>query len=87
MKMGIFSIRDSVTEVFTAPWTSHNNASAIRNFQQAAMDPNTNIAKHPTDFSLYRIGSWDDDTGQVHFEEHVILSHGTDFNQQTSTET
>lgn len=86
MKFGLYSIRDNKTDVFGTPFTSHNNGSAIRTFGDVAADPQTNINKHPEDFVLIRVGSWDDDSGQATYEPHITLSHATDF-QHAITET
>ncbi len=65
MKYGIYSIRDSAADVFTAPTIDLNDDSAIRSFAQAVNHPDSLMNFSPSDFSLYRIGSFDVDDGSI----------------------
>jgi hypothetical protein len=76
---GLFSVRDAATETYNITFTAPTNAAAIRQFGDLAQDTNTNVYKHPDDFVLYRVGSWDDDTGTVHPEELIKLAHARDY--------
>lgn len=50
---------------------------AIRQFQDGINDPNAGaLHKHPDDYDLFRIGTYDDDTGQTHSESHKKLADG-----------
>lgn len=60
MKANLYSIFDSLAEVFNKPFTEHNNATAIRAFQEALKD-NPNCR----DFFLYHVGEWNDAKGVV----------------------
>lgn len=87
MKAGLFSVRDSATQVYQNIFQAHTNEAAIRSFGDLARDETTNVCKHPDDFILYRIGTWDDDTGTVTGEEPIKLAHARDYHGKTSTET
>lgn len=87
MQYGMYSIRDTKTEVFSNPWISHNNNTAMRTFSDAAHDPQTNIYKHPADFQLIKVGDWDDDQGRPIPHEHITLAFASDYrNEQITTQ-
>jgi len=69
--MKIYSIYDSKAEAYLQPFFSPNNAVAIRNFQNVLQDPNSNINRWPEDFTLFAIGTWDEDTGQITPAEQI----------------
>lgn len=67
MKWEMFAVYDSKARCFFAPFTSQSVATARRAFAaavNAAHDHGaTMIQQHPEDFTLFRVGSFDDDTG------------------------
>lgn len=65
MKYGIFSIYDSAAGVFTAPTIDVTDASAIRNFAQALNNSGSTMNFKPSDFALYRIGTFAVESGLV----------------------
>lgn len=68
MKLKVYSVFDSKTAHFSNPWFDHRDESAIRNFADAVNEngnPNNQWCKHPEDFSLFLIGQFDSDLGQL----------------------
>lgn len=63
MKTHVFSVLDSKVGTFAQPWFSPTVASGLRAFTEAAQDGNSMLAKHPGDFTLYLLGTFDDETG------------------------
>lgn len=63
--MVIYSVFDSKAVTFCMPFVSPNDATALRDFGNAATDRSLEIGKYPTDFTLFRIGSFDKQTGIV----------------------
>lgn len=79
MKLKVFCVLDSKTAVFGRPWFEQQEASAIRGFADAVNDSsNTNNLwnKHPEDFSLYVIGEYDDEKGDLipHFPKSLVTA-------------
>lgn len=69
-----FSIYDRKALRFHAPFFAVSVGEAVRSFTDAANDPQTTIARYPGDFVLYRVGAFDDASGQLqlcHPAEHV----------------
>lgn len=60
MNMSIYSLYDSVADVFNKPFTEINDNSAFRLFKNSMEDnPNKN------DYVLYRLGDFDDNIGII----------------------
>lgn len=75
MKLKVFSVFDSKAAYFGQPFFDQSENSAIRNFADAVNDssnPNNMWNKHPEDFSLFNIGEFDNETGQI--EKQLPLS-------------
>lgn len=68
MLINVFSVYDSKACFFGQPFFDQHEASAIRNFSDAVNDasnPNNMWNKHPEDFSLFQIGSFHNETGEL----------------------
>lgn len=76
MKVGIYCIWDRRTSWMT-PTFDMNDASATRNFEAALFHEDSLFNTHYQDFALYRLGSFDSDTGLIAaFEEPSFLIDG-----------
>lgn len=58
MKNHMFSIYDSIAEVFNKPFAEVNEAAALRAFTQALTE-----SPHKLDYMLFHIGEYNDNTG------------------------
>ena len=65
MKLEIFSMFDSKAQAFLPPFFLHNEAMARRMVVDAGKDETHSFARHPGDYSLYHLGSFDDSTAEV----------------------
>lgn len=65
MKTSIFSVFDSKLAVYNTPFFMQREQAAIRSFTDAVNDPQTTLNKHPEDYTLFHIGDFDDDTGEL----------------------
>lgn len=65
MKLKAFSIYDVKSESYSPPFFQNTVGLAIRMFTEAANDPETRIAKYPTDFTIFEIGTFDDSSGTI----------------------
>lgn len=61
----IFAVRDSKTEAFLQPFFMPARGAAIRGFTDAVNDPSHGMGKHPEDYTLFEIGSFDDESGAL----------------------
>lgn len=75
MILNAYTLFDSKSLVFNQPFFAHNNAVAIRMVTEIAQDMNTSIGRHPSDYVVYRVGTYDDQTGffsPLEIREHVV---------------
>lgn len=64
MIYGVYAIKDAKTS-FMPCNVDYNDASAIRNFEHAVMAPDSLMRSHPVDYTLYRLGSYNTETGII----------------------
>lgn len=64
MKLSIYAIRDVHTG-FLTPTVDQNDNSAMRNFAHAMKNPQSLFNSHPEDFTLFKIGSFDTESGEI----------------------
>ena len=58
------SVYDTVAKVYAPPFYVNTVGEAVRSLANAVNDKNMgDLCKHPKDFILFEIGSWDDNTG------------------------
>lgn len=65
MKYGIYSIRDGAANVFTSPTIDLTDESAMRGFSQGINNAGSMMNFSPSDFSLYRIGTFNVERGTI----------------------
>lgn len=63
MILKAFSLLDLKTGHFNVPFFFPHTALAIRAVQDLARDQNTTVARHPADFALCDLGTFDDQSG------------------------
>lgn len=64
MKYGIYSINDAVTGFINIS-IDVNDSSAKRNFGHACKNPDSLFFSHSSDYSLYKVGVFDTETGII----------------------
>lgn len=64
MIYGVYAIKDAKTS-FLPCNVDYNDASAIRNFEHAVIAPDSLMRSHPADYTLYRLGSYNTETGLI----------------------
>lgn len=65
MKIQLYAVHDSKAHAYMSPILSHNNEMAIRSFSNSVNDPNSEFHKNPLDYSLFHIGTYDDETSLI----------------------
>lgn len=76
MKIGIYSIKDNVGG-FLQPTYDLTEQSAYRNFSYAVNQPGLMNFK-PEDYSLWFVGVFDSDTGEVEKVVPKLIIHATE---------
>ncbi|QXN75069.1 nonstructural protein [Microvirus mar19] len=75
MKLGIYVMNDKRSTYMT-PSFDFNDACAIRNFEHALDNDQSLMFTHPEDFSIYKIGDYDNVSGVITPCNPVILADG-----------
>lgn len=65
MTMQICAIHDSKSGLYTQPLFFQAVAQAIRSFGDAVNDEKSDYHRHPEDYSLWHLGTYDDNTGAL----------------------
>lgn len=58
-----YSIFDNKALIYNVPWFQPTHGSATRILADLVNDQSTNIGRHPGDYVLYHIGTYDDAKG------------------------
>ena len=65
MLIQIYAIHDSKAHSYLQPFFMHNNDLATRSFTDASMNPESQFNQHPLDYTLFHIGTYDDETSII----------------------
>lgn len=63
--MNIYSIFDASVQSYFQPFCFTMDTEAMRAFEGAIREKNSNLHMFPQDFALYRIGTFDPETGKL----------------------
>lgn len=77
--MIVFSILDVKAEAYLPPFFAQANGEAIRAFKDLVNTPGHQFNRHPGDYMLCRIGTFDVSTGVIEGELHFSLGHGLEY--------
>lgn len=64
MILQVVALFDVKARAFAAPFVSTHLAIAARAFAEAANTPENQVCRHPEDFTLYHLGTFNDETGE-----------------------
>lgn len=80
MEIKVYSIYDEKAKIFSKPFQQINDGIALRSFIDLTKDKDSSINKHPEDYKLYRIATYDDLTGKYKCEDlPVLIAHAIDY--------
>ena len=65
MDFGVYSVFDSKSAIYDRVWQAVSDPAAIRSFTDIALDATHPIGMHPEDYSLFKVGMFDDNTGAL----------------------
>lgn len=79
MKHQQFAIFDAKAAAYLPPFIIHRNDMAVRLFADSINDPNHQFGKNPADYTLFNIGEFDDNKGEVFARTKISLGNGIEF--------
>jgi len=65
MIVNIYSIKDNKTGIFGVPFASSSDIQATRQFARLTGDSQVQISHFPSDYDLYIIATFDDNSGKI----------------------
>lgn len=71
----VVALRDSAARVFAQPFFVQHSAQAVRGLRDEVnrAEKSSDVARHPGDFELHELGTFDDETGRLHSHETTKL--------------
>lgn len=73
----MIAVFDKKTGLFDPPFVVRRVGEAIREWETITKDTNTKFGKHPSDYDLYQVGNFDEETGLVTSQSpHLHLASG-----------
>lgn len=80
MRINVYSVYDCKLSAFTPPFFMLRDAEAIRAFSDTCMTPTVTLNKHPEDFTLHKLGVFDDQSGKLEsIQPPEFLASATEF--------
>ncbi len=80
--MRIYTVLDLKAEQYSNPVFCRTDGEARRQFSVIATDETTEIGRHPEDFMLYRIGTFDPETGNIKTEAGTAIAKAIEFKKE-----
>lgn len=76
MKSKIYTVRDAQAEAAMRPVFFEQDAIAIRSFKMSVTNADDPMSSNPDDYTLYRIGVYDDESMLIESHDPVRLMGG-----------
>jgi len=76
MKTQIYAIYDVASGCYQRPMFARADGEIMREFQNICVDAEHPCGEHPEDYSLIRLGTFNDQNGKVENEENECLATG-----------
>ena len=85
MKHHMFVVYDVKANAYMQPWFLTQKGMALRAFSDCVNDSDHNFGRHPEDYTLFLIGTFDDTNANVLWETPKALGNGIEFVVQEKT--
>lgn len=64
MLLKVYAIKDSAIGAFQQPFFMQTKGQAVRTLQDSLLSSDSNLAKHPNDYTLFELAEYDDVKGK-----------------------
>lgn len=81
----LFTIYDEKAEVFLPPFFVPTLGIALRAFTDTINSKDHQFGKHPADYTIFQLGSFDDATAELEQKPKKSLGNGVEFIDATHT--
>lgn len=76
MRTKLYCVKDAKSGLFSHPIHEHTDDLAIRNFVSAVGAAEGPMSQYPEDFTLFRVGEYDNELGMLFAEQPYSLMSG-----------
>lgn len=76
MKTNLYAIYDTAAGIYMKPWQALTDDQAMREFSDIVAMPDSAIGKHPEDYSLSKVGNYNDGNAHIDNYENITLLTG-----------
>jgi len=73
MEIGLYTIFDSKAGAYLPPFTSQNDATALRQFETAISQSDHDFNRHAEDYSLWTVATFDQKTAEITTLKHLCV--------------
>lgn len=74
MKRNIYMIYDTAAAIYMGPLIFRADGEALREFEAQSNNADSKIGQNPEDFSLYKVGEFDDHDGLLVPQDKICLA-------------
>ena len=78
----ICSIYDKATRAYMRPFTAQAQGQAVRMFEDHVRQPDSELGRHPEDYALFEIATFDDNSGEITPCEPFVLRRAHEVEQK-----
>ncbi len=68
MITSLYVIYDAKAQMYNKPFSMQNDSVAMRACTDLANDPNTETCRHAEDFTLFKIGTYEDTNAEIQLD-------------------
>lgn len=87
MILQAYAIYDSKAEAYMQPFFVRNDGEALRGFMDGMDNEQSPFHKWPQDYTLFKLGRYDDETGKIDACTPISLGNGLELRKPTRDET
>ncbi len=79
MKLNIYMVHDQKANAYLPPFFLPEDGMAHRTFGDCCNDVEHQFGKHPEDYTLFKLGEFDDLVGQIKSDTKISLGNGIEY--------
>lgn len=72
-KLVVVAVRDRAVDAFMNPFVCPSLGMAVRSFHDEVNNAESPMAKHPEDYELHQLGTFDQETGEVVMARRLVM--------------
>jgi len=86
MKHNMFVIYDVKANAYLQPWFLSQEGMATRAFSDCVNDPEHNFGRHPEDYTLFNIGTFNDHDARIEWQAPKSMGNGLEYLKHEETQ-